>query len=150
MLDVQPSPNWCHISCTVLLFSRRSCPDKSPAWSTASRMLKGVSVKSCDLVRADESGHGSWDQSPVLFMMIMMMIRSLQSSYTWRVSCRPSKGNGRVSTDCAWTSSSRWVWGESCRSFTFLKKLLLQLSWWKMFHGLMNAKSMFNDFHMMQ
>lgn len=150
MLDVQPSPNWCHISCTVLLFSRRSCPDKSPAWSTASRMLKGVSVKSCDLVRADESGHGSWDQSPVLFMMIMMMIRSLQSSYTWRVSCRPSKGNGRVSTDCAWTSSSRWVWGESCRSFTFLKKLLLQLSGWKMFHGLMNAKSMFNDFHMMQ
>ena len=44
---------------------------------------------------------------------------SLQSFYSWRVSCRPSRESGPASTGCGWTSSSRWVWRESRMSFNF-------------------------------
>ncbi len=97
------------------LFFRRSCRTKSPAWSTTSTAMTDVSrprVISFQFKQVKE-------ELPVLFlmMMVLMVSCSLQSFCTWRASCRHSNGSGRASTGCGWTSSSRWVWGESCTRF---------------------------------
>lgn len=91
-------PSWLPFDAVCFVPTRRSCPARSPAWSTASKMLMDVRVILFDWWTYLFSA-GRW---------LMWRCVCVQSFCSWRASCRPSRESGPASTDCAWTSSSRW------------------------------------------